>query len=145
MTDWRDFSNPVAKLSRQHPREDQYWVWAYHTTHQDLLPQIAATGLQANWHEHVEDAPVIFVEPTLEGLAPYIDKNSVVLRFKTPGFGSTEDGEDVIFSEESRGTFSQPLEGTPGEPGYVPPERLQLLVGREWRWLVEEARGRSTR
>jgi hypothetical protein len=88
-------------------------------------------------HPHVADIPVIFVEPDLDGIAPYYRKGMAVLRFKTPGFGSTDDGEDVIFGgSESGGPPDPPMVGKDGEDGVIPPERLQVLVGKRFQWLV---------
>lgn len=112
------------------------WVWAYHTTPGANLPSIKKEGLRPEWHSHVEDAPVIFVERDVEGVEPYLEKGSVILRFRTPGFGSTEDGEDVIFGGPDtarEGRPDAPLEGPPGSDGAIPPDRIEVLTdGGKW-------------
>jgi len=117
----------MAVTARETPKD---WVWAYHVTSQGNLDSIAKTGLQPNFHSHVPDVPVIFVEPDLEGVEPYYGEGMAVLRFKTPGFGTTEDGENVLFAGD------HPLVGPRGDPGVIPPERIQILVDRKFQWLV---------
>lgn len=112
------------------------WVWAYHTTHRANLPSIKTEGLRPGWHEHVQEAPVIFVERDVEGLEPYVGEGSVILRFKTPGFGATEDGEDVIFGGPGvsrEGYPDAPLVGPSGSDGVIPPDRIEVLV-EEGKW-----------
>jgi hypothetical protein len=123
-------------------RTPKDWVWAYHTAHEANLPSIQKEGLRPERHEHVEDAPVIFVERELEGLEPYITRESVVLRFRTPGFGGTEDGEDVIFGgpgSSREGYPDPPLVGPSGSDGVIPPDQLQVLVGKKWRPLEKKS------
>lgn len=120
---------------RETPRD---WVWAYHVTPEKNLPSITVEGLKPTLHAHVPDFPVIFVEPDLDGVEPYYAEGMAILRFKTPGFGSTEDGESVIFGgNPTGGTPEAPLTGAPGEDGVVLPERIQVLFDRRFRWLVE--------
>jgi hypothetical protein len=114
-------------MDRETPRD---WVWAYHVTPEGNLDSIAREGLKPNLHEHAPDIPVVFVEPDLEGVTPYYGEGMAVLRFKTPGFGTTEDGEDVLFAGDP------PFVGPPGEAGVIPPERIQILVDRKFRWLI---------
>lgn len=114
-------------MDRETPRD---WVWAYHVTLDRNLESIAMEGLKPNFHEHVPDIPVVFVEPDLEGVEPYYGEGMAVLRFKTPGFGATEDGEDVLFAGDP------PFVGSPGEAGVIPPERIQILIDRKFRWLI---------
>ena len=88
----------------------------------------------------MEDAPVLFIEPDLDGLSPYHHPGkTVVLRFKTPGFGTTEDGEAVIYGGSMRpgGPPEAPFVGAPGEDGAIPRERLQVLRGKQFQWLVD--------
>lgn len=114
------------------------WVWAYHVTPETALESISMEGLKPNMHAHVPDFPVIFVEPDLEGVEPYYGHGMAILRFKTPGFGTTEDGESVIFGGSERGGPPDvPLVGDSGEDGVIPPERIQILVDRKFQWLVE--------
>jgi len=107
------------------------WMWAYHATSRVHLASIMRDGLRATWHEHAEE-DVLFVEPSLEGVLPYSEghSNIVTLRFKTPGFSSTDDGEDVLFSD------GDPFVGT-GEDARIPPQRLQILDGKKFRWLTD--------
>ncbi len=81
---------------------------------------------------------MIFVEPELEGVTPYIAQGIAVLRFKTPGFGTTEDGESVLFSgsEHENSPPDPPFVGEPGQDGIIPPERIEILQGQHWEWLV---------
>jgi hypothetical protein len=114
-------------------KQNQDWVWAYHTTTKANLESICQYGLCPTWHEHVEDAPVIFVEPDVEGLEPYVDADSVVFRFKTPGFGTTEDGEAVIYGGPGRsGRPDPPFVGDVGSDGVIPPSNLEILYKRRW-------------
>lgn len=121
---------------KRHP--DWAGVWAYHVTHKDLLASIKKEGLKPEWHRSA-DTIVIFVEPDLEGVEPYIAKDTVVLRFKTPGFGATDYGETVIFGgNEYENEYPElPLVGERGTDGVIPPERLQILKGKKFEWLVE--------
>lgn len=113
------------------------WKWAYHVTLQEFVEPISQVGLRPTMHPHVSDVPVIFVEPDLDGVAPYYREGMAVLRFKTPGFGATDDGESVIFGGNERGGVpDEPLVGKRGEDGVVPPERIQVLIDRKFRWLV---------
>jgi hypothetical protein len=122
-------------LDRATPRD---WVWAYHITPKTNLELIVMDGLKPNFHPHVQDFPVIFVEPDLDGVEPYYAEGMAVLRFKTPGFGTTEDGENVIFGGNPTGGFPDaPLVGLSGEDGAVPAERIQILVDRKFQWLIE--------
>lgn len=122
-------------MDRQTPAS---WDWAYHVAAEDLLGSISREGLQPNWHSSVLEAPVIFVEPDPDGIEPYYHEGTVVLRFKTPGFGSTEDGELVIYGGARRpgDPPDAPLVGEPGSNGAIPPERLQILRNRKFDWLV---------
>lgn len=124
-------------------RVPEDWVWAYHTTPGFNLASIKASGLRPEWHSSVPDAPVIFVERDLEGLDPYIHQGSAVLRFKTPGFGATQDGEDVIFGGPgASGRPDAPLEGSVGSDGMVPPDRIEVLDERgRWVPLAETSLG----
>jgi hypothetical protein len=106
------------------------WVWAYHVTSENNLDSIAREGLKPNLHEHVPDHPVIFVEPDLEGVEPYYGEGMALLRFKTPGFGTSEDGESVLFAGDP------PFVGPLRADGVIPPERIQILVDRKFRWLI---------
>jgi hypothetical protein len=113
------------------------WSWAYHVTLEEFVGSIAKNGLRPAMHPHVSAVPVIFVEPDLDGIAPYYSEGMVVLRFKTPGFGTTDDGENVIFGGSESGTPPDPpLVGRSGEDGVVPPERIQVLVNNKFRWLI---------
>lgn len=131
--------------SRETPTD---WVWAYHVTPESNLKRIAIEGLKPNLHAHVPDIPVIFVERDIEGVEPYYGEGMAILRFKTPGFGCTEDGEDVIFGgpnpHDKEGYPEEPFEGEPGTDGVIPPERIQVLVGRKFKWLVPISMGRRT-
>lgn len=113
------------------------WVWAYHGTPQKSLDSIAKHGLKPTPHEAVDGAPVIFVEPELEGIEPYYTEGMAILRFKTPDFASTDDGESVLFAGSERGGVpDEPFVGKPGEDGVIPPERIQVLFDNKFRWLV---------
>lgn len=113
-------------------------VWAYHVTPKANIESILQDGLKPTMHAHVPDFPVIFVEPDIEGVEPYYTKDMAVLRFKTPGFGTTEDGESVIFGGSPvGGPPDDPLVGAPGEDGVIPPERIQILVDRKFQWMLE--------
>src|SRR3990172_1035417 len=61
------------------------WDWAYHTTLEEFVEPISKNGLRPTMHPHVSKIPVIFVEPDLDGIAPYYREGMAVLRFKTPG------------------------------------------------------------
>lgn len=100
------------------------WVWAYHATPEQFLPSIAVEGLRPSAHAAAGEE-VLFVERTLDGLEPYYGPGIAVLRFKTPSFASTEDGEDVLFGGEP------PFEGGPGGSA-VPPDRIQILRDRRF-------------
>jgi hypothetical protein len=114
------------------------WVWAYHVTPQEFLVLISKVGLRPTMHPHVSDVPVIFVEPDIEGVEPYYREGMAVLRFKTPGFGTTDDGENVIFGGSEPGSVpDDPLVGRRGADGVVPPERIQVLADRTFRWLIQ--------
>lgn len=112
-------------------------MWAYHVTAEENLNSIAKGGLESALHAHVEGIPVIFVEPDIAGVEPYYREGMVVLRFKTPGFGTTDDGESVIFGGSERGgPPDPPLVGKRGEDGIIPPERIQILVDRKFEWMI---------
>jgi len=115
------------------------WVWAYHVTAEANLDSIVREGLKPQRHKSALDAPVIFVEPDLEGVDPYYTRGTVVLRFKTPGFGTTKDGESVIFGGSERPDVppDPPLVGGPGEDGVILAERMQIPRGRHFKWLVQ--------
>ncbi len=116
-----------------------YWVWAYHVAPVSALSSIKAQGLRPEWHAHVEDAPVIFVESDREGVEPYYEpRKTVILRFKTSGFGTTEDGENVIYGGSLRegAPPDEPLVGNPGEEGAIPPKRLQVERSGKFEWLI---------
>lgn len=122
-------------MGRSTPRD---WVWAYHVTLRGNLESIIMSGLRPSLHAHVPDSPVIFVEPDIDGVEPYYTEGMAVLRFKTPGFGTTEDGESVIFGGSERGgSPDEPLVGAPGEDGVIPPEQIQILADRKFQWLIE--------
>lgn len=114
-------------MDRETPKD---WVWAYHVTPGANVESILENGLQPNPHQHVDGESAIFVEPDLEGVEPYYGEGMAVLRFKTPGFGTTSDGESVIFGG------SEPLVGEEGDDGVIPPERIQILVGRKFQWMI---------
>ncbi len=122
--------------SRKTPPE---WMWAYHATPKRSLPGISKHGLRPTWHTSVKDAPVVFVEPEVEGVEPYIAEGGATIRFKTPGFGCTEDGEDVVFGGSANKVLSPdpPFVGKPGEDGVIPRERIQVLRGDRWGWLAQ--------
>lgn len=88
-------------------------------------------------YKGILDVPVVFVEPDLEGVLPYYGPGIAVLRFKTPGFGTTEDGETVVFGGDGVDVPDAPFVGRAGEPGVIPPERIQVLVGKKFRWLAD--------
>jgi hypothetical protein len=62
----------------------------------------------------------------------------VVLRFKTPGFGTTDDGESVIYGGSLRpgAPPDAPLTGLAGAEGTIPPKRLQVERDGTFEWLV---------
>lgn len=135
------------------------WVMAYHVTPNALLPLITVEGLRPAPHAHLGDGEVaLFVEPELEGVLPYYDPHTTtVLRFRTPGFSQTEDGEDVLFGGPWPGPNdppSPPFEGEPGAMGVIPPSAIDRMVGPPdnpgWRpltlsqkWYRESASGPS--
>jgi hypothetical protein len=106
------------------------WVWAYHVTPEEFLPSIAKEGLRPMPNRWAENKPVIFVEPDLDGVEGYRGEGIATLRFKTPGFGTTNYGESVLFAPDA------PFVGKSGEDGVIPPERIQVLRGRRFGWLV---------
>lgn len=120
-------------MNRETPKG---WVWAYHVTLEQFLSSISEEGLKPTRHEALESAPVIFVEPNVAGVEPYWARGMALLRFRTPGFDSTDDGEDVIVGGDGVGAPPEPLVGEPGEAGVVPPERLQVLVDKKFKWLI---------
>ena len=130
----------VAAVSKTTARQTpSHWVWAYHVAPKSALPSIKTRGLRPHWHAHVEEAPIIFVEPDREGVAPYYEpRNTVVLRFKTPGFGTTDDGESVIYGGSLRegAPPDKPLVGNPGTDGTIPPMRLQIEQSGKFEWFV---------
>lgn len=124
----------MMMIERETP---EHWKWAYHITSKTNIDSIVKGGLQPTFHPHVSDIPVIFAEPDLEGVMPYYEKGTVILRFKTPGLGTTEDGETVIFGgSEGGGEPDLPLVGKEGEDGVIPPERIQFLAGNKFDWLL---------
>jgi hypothetical protein len=128
--------DPIRSTPRDSPAD---WVWAYHVTPNEFLPSIAKDGLKPERHPHVRGAPVIFVEPDLEGVLPYhIRSKTSVLRFRTPGFGDTEDGETVLYSGSQRRLSppDPPFVGRPGKHGVIPPQRLQILRDNVFVWLT---------
>lgn len=113
------------------------WVWVYHGTPEKNLNSIVKHGLKPTPHEAVDGAPVIFVEPEIEGIEPYYFDGMAILRFKTPGFASTDDGESVLFAGSERGDIpDEPFVRGAGEDGVIPPERIQILVGRKFEWII---------
>lgn len=128
--------DPVRSASRNSPAD---WFWAYHVASNEFLPSIAKGGLKPALHPHVEGIPVVFVEPDLEGVMPYHTRGkTTVLRFRTPGFGDTEDGETVLYSGSHRKMSppDSPFVGGPGEYGVIPPQRLQMLRDKAFVWLI---------
>src|SRR5258707_1138478 len=111
------------------------WVWAYHATPWKAPRSIVKNGLKPTPHEAVDGMAVIFVEPDLEGVSAYYTEGMAVLRFKTPGFGTTEDGESVIFGGSDRRDAAPdlPMVGGPGEEGVIPPERIQVYFDKKFR------------
>jgi hypothetical protein len=123
------FGSGASMGARDTTLKGDGWVWAYHVTSERFIPSIAQHGLRPTIHQHVPGgAPVLFVEPDLAGVEPYWHPGLAVLRFKTPGFASTEDGEDVLFGGEPPFV---------GDPGAIPPEALFILVGKRFQRLVE--------
>jgi hypothetical protein len=112
------------------------WVWAYHVTLSSFLHSIAKEGLKPN--SSVKNCSAIFVEPDLAGVQPYVGTGTAVLRFKTPGFSETRDGESVLFagSTQEDGIPDAPFVGNPGEVGVIPPSEIQLLVDKKWKNLI---------
>lgn len=128
-------TGPSKSNGRETPPD---WVWAYHVAPKNALSAIKVQGLKPHWHAHVEEAPVIFVEPDHDGVMPYYEpEHTVILRFKTPGFGTTEDGESVIYGASARPNAppDKPLVGKPGADGSIPPERLQIERNGKFKWL----------
>ncbi len=116
------------------------WVWAYHVTGEGLLPQIVKEGLAPSLHPSLEEEPILFVEPELEGVEPYIWDDTATLRFKTPGFGTTEGGESVLYGGSQGCAMAlpdDPFVGAEGEDGVIPPERIEIMREGEWGWLIE--------
>jgi hypothetical protein len=79
--------------------------WAYHVTMKSFLPSILKDGLRPTAHEHTHGEPVIFVEDDEEQASIYHEPpKTVMLRFKVPWFGTTDDGEyvhhDVVRPED---------------------------------------------
>lgn len=76
--------------------------WAYHVTQKSLLPGIEKDGLRPTPHQHTNGEAVIFIEPDEENVAVYHQPpNTVMLRFKVDGFGTTDDGENVYYDAVS--------------------------------------------
>ena len=121
-------------------------MWAYHLTIEENLPSIARMGLKPHTHAHVEDnTPVIFVERDEEGLEPYVGPGTANLRFKTPGFGGTPDGEDVLFGGPGRNDFPDaPFVGGENEDGVIPPQRIQIKKKDRWYWLTDGSRAEES-
>lgn len=109
-------------------------MWAYHATKMEFVPSIQKDGLLPERHRHVHGEPVIFVEPEFDGIEPYMTEGvTVALRFKTPGFGMTDDGETVIFSSPGPdGRPEPPIVGGRGEIGAIPPDQIQAMVNGKW-------------
>jgi hypothetical protein len=99
--------------------------WAYHATPKEFLGSIRRKGLRPSPHAHVpEGEAVLFVERDLAGLKPYLGSGIVVLRFPTPGFGSTDDGEDVLYGGDP------PFVGS-GD-GAIPAELIEIMRDGVW-------------
>jgi hypothetical protein len=121
-------------MERTTPKD---WAWAYHVTLKTFLSRIAEEGLVPGHHPRAGNEPVLFVEPDVEGVEPYLSRGTTVIRFKTPGFETTEDGESVIVGGDGAGSPPAPFVGEPGVVGIVPPERIQVLEGKKFKWLLE--------
>lgn len=78
----------------------------------------------------------IFVEPTLEGVSPYISEDTVVLRFRSPGYGESEWGDYVVYGGDSTGSGrpDPPFLGV--LPGAIPPELIEILAEEGWQPLT---------
>lgn len=120
-------------MERTTPKD---WTWAYHATPEYFLLSISLEGLEPASHPSTPEIPTLFVEPDLEGIEPYYAPGIAILRFKTPGFGTTDDGETVLFGGDGAGEPPPPFMGKSGEAGAIPPERIQVMVGRRFQWLA---------
>ena len=79
-------------------------------------------------HEHVEDdTPVIFVEADVVGAEVYASADTVTLRFRTPGFGTTEDGEYVLYAPDAPFVTSRS-----DRIGTIPPSEINVLKRGKW-------------
>ncbi len=85
------------------------------------------------------DEVAIFVEPSVEGVQPYLEPNSAILRFLSPGYGETEWGDYVVYggSQYENQIPDAPFVGAPGTRGAIPPEELEILTAEGWVPLVE--------
>lgn len=96
--------------------------YAFHTTTKAALDTIRRDGLQPASHSHLdEDDEAIFVERDEEGADVYADPegSTVMLRFLVDGFGSTDDGEDVLYDVE------------------VPPDQIEVRTKGGWKPLMQ--------
>jgi hypothetical protein len=90
-------------------------VYAYHATVPAFLAAIRKEGLRPQYHESAGE-DVIFCEPDLALIEPYVEPGGIVLRWPADNIaGSTPDGECVWYDP-------------------VPPERLQIRT-RDGRWI----------
>lgn len=100
----------------------QYLQHAYHVTTKEALEDIRREGLQPHSHEHLDEGDeAIFVERDEKGVDIYSDPGTVMLRFLVDGFGSTEDGEDVLYDV------------------VVPPDQIEVRTTRGWKPLLKTA------
>lgn len=113
----------AAPYSASTPRERL--EYAYHVTSLDRLPAIQRDGLKPAPHPHLdEDDEAIFVERDPEGADVYSDRGkTVMLRFLVDGFGSTEDGEDVLYDVA------------------VPPEQIEARTRTGWQPIATARAG----
>ncbi len=100
----------------KHPRTESGSdkVYAYHVTPKEFLSSIASKGLRSYAHRHVGGRKVIFVEPDQALAEVYATTDTKTLRFKVTGFGSTPDGEAVLFNTT------------------IPPKEIEVLTKKGW-------------
>jgi len=71
-------------------------AFAYHATLKEFLGNIVREGLLPHEHPSSPEEPVLFVEREEREAMIYLEPDAVMLRFSVGGFGSTEDGEDIL-------------------------------------------------
>jgi hypothetical protein len=92
--------------------------YAYHVTLAQFIPAIAKEGLRPHFSSSAGE-DVIFVEEDEKEAAIYMEPpRTVMLRFEVPGFGSTEDGEAVVYN-------------------VVPPQEIEVKQAGVWKRIIK--------